>query len=68
MADLCKHCGKSESEHHAFEVRAIPAGCVCADGWPVGDVPAICDSFESWTTARWCINCEHDRACHAPKD
>lgn len=69
MADLCKHCGKTESEHHAFNAREIPRGCVCEprDWGDPNNIPPVCRSYEAdgWGL---CKRCEHDAACHATKD
>lgn len=52
MADLCKHCGKPEA-------MADDNSCQWCGGWG-------CDRCEgSPEDDDWC---EHDAACHAPKD
>lgn len=65
MADLCKHCGKPESEHHAFEARA---GCACFRKSDTQPFPPPCGKYVAMAYSySWCI-CGHDAACHAPKD
>lgn len=72
MPDLCKHCGKAESEHHAFKAKVPrarwPKGCVCKRSeWAIVAGP-ICDKFQRSPDVPFCSRCEHDKACHAPKD
>ena len=69
MDDLCKHCGKPESEHHAFvKLWPAPKGCQCARTWS-RTIPAICAQYIApFTSEDHCVVCHHDHACHAPKD
>lgn len=70
MTDLCKHCGKPESEHHAFEAVERPVGCVCDPAlWRTElPIPPVCGEYVSFDDDDACRHCEHDRACHATKD
>ena len=65
----CKHCGKPEAEHHAFEALTAPEGCVCAIGtWHEPPGP-VCEAFQlgpaAYCRPGYCWNCAHDKACHA---
>ena len=67
---LCRKCGKPESEHCVFKLEGAPEGCVCIphswDAW--GDkIPPICDSYEEIPNLDRCNDCLHDRQCHKNK-
>ena len=61
MKVLCRICGKAESEHHEFQSKVMPEGCVCAPGEWDEEVPLPCNAFAG---SDRCDNCEHDEACH----
>ena len=63
MNDTCKHCGKRESAHHAFEpVSGRPSGCVCYS--PAEKYNPICDEYTGHNVWLYCTYCKHDEACH----
>lgn len=63
MSKVCIHCGRAEDDHHEFEAKAMPPGCVCPPGEWRDDVPAPCAEYQG---DKWgqCARCEHDKACH----
>ena len=64
MIATCQHCGKPESTHHAFEpVSGRPAGCVCYS--PIEKYSPICDEYTGHNVWLYCIDCQHDEACHS---
>ena len=68
MKIVCKHCGKTRSEHCEFEAL-MPEGCECDPGtWDAdgdgGNIGPVCESFVGDNTDRHCSRCEHDFACH----
>lgn len=70
MADLCRHCGKVEGEHHAFEAAKqwkLPPGCACDPLVYYAEPLPICDAYRPFGTDDVCLNCEHDHACHKGK-
>lgn len=60
---VCIHCGLTEDQHHSFDAKPTPAGCVCDPGtW--GDViDAICEEYHG-DGRIYCARCEHDPGCH----
>jgi hypothetical protein len=72
MTAFCKHCGKDESDHHEFEARIAPKGCMCEPGtWSLMDeIPDVCEHYVrsipniQMDNYGYCQNCEHDKACH----
>ena len=63
MTAVCKHCGRPESAHHAFEAMlGRPAGCVCYS--PTVKYNPICDEFTPHNVWLYCTYCKHDEACH----
>jgi hypothetical protein len=68
MTDICKHCGKTRAEHHAWErkVPTRPKGCVCdATEWMVDPIGPVCASYRRMSDEEdICCDCEHDRLCH----
>lgn len=63
MADVCIHCGQTEDQHHAFEAKQMPTGCVCDPGTWGETVAEVCDAYQG-DGRTYCGQCEHDRACH----
>lgn len=59
-----------------YPLSARPHLCVCLD-WP-GEVPPVCDQFRPDTRVHQfngerirstsCATCEHEEACHQPKE
>ena len=66
MNDTCKHCGKQESAHHAFEpVSGRPAGCVCHGAfYGIEPINPICDEFNPHNVWLYCSYCKHEKGCH----
>jgi len=65
MILLCRHCGKPDDQHHGFEPRHMPVGCVCTPGEWIDPVPAPCSCYvPRQGVASSCARCEHDEACH----
>jgi hypothetical protein len=65
-SDECGVCGRPEDEHHDFAPIVRPDGCVCdVESWgnPF-DIPTPCGSYRG-DADEYCINCEHNQACHA---
>jgi len=63
---ICRHCGMGEDEHHAFEAREQPAGCVCDPAtWHSRGfrLPPACAEHQG-DPEQNCTRCEHDRECH----
>ena len=61
----CKHCGKPESAHHAFE--PLPGNCQCDPfAWrSPDDIPAVCAEYTAAGDAeKLCVHCDHMAACH----
>ena len=65
--DRCKHCGKPESEHHAFVPFIVPDRCECNpnDWLNPNDIPPVCNKFELGEYDL-CKHCEHPKECHKP--
>ena len=65
--NICRVCGRTESEHHAFEPEfegGTPGNCQCdLETWRGGTITKICDSYDG-DGHQHCRNCEHDEACH----
>ena len=65
MTAVCKHCGRPESAHHAFEpILGRPAGCVCYGLTNKPIIHPICDEFTPHNVWLYCTYCKHDEACH----
>ena len=61
---ICKHCGKTEDEHHEFRALTMPAGCVCDPGtWDAEKITPICTAYVG-TGSSYCATCEHESGCH----
>jgi hypothetical protein len=63
---LCRICGKSEDDHHAFDPVELPPGCVCDPGtWGESwkKLPPVCDKYDGDGVEN-CKKCEHDKECH----
>ena len=61
---ICRHCGKLEEDHCAYEpYTPAPGGCVCAPGeWEnPDDIPKPCAEYAG---PGRCETCEHDETCH----
>ena len=63
MERVCKYCGLSESEHHAF-VPSMPPGCVCDVGDWLEKPRPICPKYVEERGLGRCIDCEHEKKCH----
>jgi len=67
---VCRICGRPKEDHHDFDPEPIkprPIGCVCdAADWFVDPIPPVCDEYED-DGCGMCLNCEHNRECHAQK-
>ena len=65
----CIHCGKPRADHHEYESKELPAGCVCSPGeWLVEEVPPACEEFEPMDVeSDICAHCEHEEPCHKAK-
>lgn len=63
MGDICIHCGLTEDQHHAFEAKPMPVGCVCDSGTWGNSINDVCDEYRG-DGHTYCGRCEHDHACH----
>lgn len=59
---VCRWCGQSKADHHAFEA-AMPPGCACDPGeWSIGVVTDICEGHLGHHDI--CERCQHEAKCH----
>lgn len=69
----CKHCGRPEEEHHAFDPDyKRPEGCQCEPRewlYP-NDIPPVCNEYVEPISKfdGYCKTCEHGEKCHKRKE
>ena len=66
QSNYCRVCHRKEEFHnrpHAFELLAIPDGCVCDPGDWIRDLNPVCTGYVRDADGN-CKRCRHEEGCH----